>query len=195
MLVVLPFENLTGDPAQEYFRDGPTEETIAPLGRLDLAHLGVVGRNLVMRYKTHCQDTATIGRELGVSYLLEGSVRRDPDKVRISAELIQIKDQTSIWPRRYDRELDDVLALQSEIAREIAGEIHLALDAGQPNPVFAQPPLPGSREAYDLYLRGLHFWNKRNPEDIERATGAAGAQPGAKTKVRIRSKVGKCSRI
>ena len=172
MLAVLPFENLTGDPAQEYFSDGLTEEMIDQLGRLDPAHLGVIGRNSVMRYKTNHEATTEIASELGVSYLLEGSVRRDSDKVRISAELIQVESQASIWSRQYDRELKDVLALQSEIAREIAGEIHLTLnDAGQTGATRAALQTPNSREAYDLYLRGLYFWNKRAPADIERAMG------------------------
>lgn len=170
MLAVLPFENLTGDPAQEYFSDGLTEEMIDQLGRLDPAHLSVIGRNSVMRYKTNHEATTEIGRELGVSYLVEGSVRRDSDKVRISAELIQIDNQASIWSRQYDRELKDVLALQSEIAHEIAGEIHLTLnDAGQAAATRAELQTPNSREAYDLYLRGLYFWNKRAPGDIQRA--------------------------
>lgn len=169
MLAVLPFENLTGDPGQEYFSDGLTEEMIAQLGRLDPAHLGVIGRNSVMRYKINHEDTAAIGRELGVSYLLEGSVRRDSEKVRITAELIQVKDRSSIWSREYDRQLNDILAVQSEIAQEIAGEIHLTLDASPNNVIHAQSAAPGSREAYDLYLRGLYFWNKRTAPDIARA--------------------------
>ena len=169
MLAVLPFENLTGDPAQEYFSDGLTEEMIAQLGRLDPAHLGVIGRNSVMGYKTKHDDTAAIGRELGVSYLLEGSVRRDSEKVRITAELIQVKDRSSIWSREYDRQLNDILAVQSEIAQEIAGEIHLTLDASPNNVIHAQSAAPGSQEAYDLYLRGLYFWNKRTAPDITRA--------------------------
>ncbi len=172
MLAVLPFENLTGDASQEYFSDGLTEEMIGQLGRLDPPRLGVIGRNSVMRYKTNHEPAAQIGRELGVSYLLEGSVRRDADKVRVSAELIQVSNEAGVWSRQYDRRLDDVLALQSEIAREIAGEIHLTLDAANPiNAEASQPQTPASREAYDLYLRGLYFWNKRGADNIGRATG------------------------
>jgi TolB-like protein/DNA-binding winged helix-turn-helix (wHTH) protein len=171
MLAVLPFENLTGDPSQEYFSDGLTEEMIGQLGRLDPAHLGVIGRNSVMRYKTNRESTEEIGRELGVAYLLEGSVRREAGKVRVSAELIQVGDQATIWSRNYDRQLDDVLALQSEIAREIAGGIHLTLnDAGRSGDAAAQLQTPAANEAYDLYLRGLYFWNKRGAVNIERAT-------------------------
>jgi TolB-like protein/DNA-binding winged helix-turn-helix (wHTH) protein len=170
MLAVLPFENLTGDASQDYFSDGLTEEMIGQLGQLDPGHLGVIGRNSVMRYKTNHESTDAIGRELGVSYLLEGSVRRDADKVRVSAELVRVGDKSAIWSREYDRQMEDVLALQSEIAREIAGEIHLTLnDAGSNGGARAQLRTPAASEAYDLYLRGLYFWNKRNAPDIERA--------------------------
>jgi TolB-like protein/DNA-binding winged helix-turn-helix (wHTH) protein/Tfp pilus assembly protein PilF len=171
MLAVLPFENLTGDSSQEYFSDGLTEEMIGQLGRLDPPRLGVIGRNSVMRYKTNHEPASQIGRELGVSYLLEGSVRRDAEKIRVSAELIQVGNGASVWSREYDRQLEDVLSLQSEIAHEIAGEIHLTLDAANPTATAAaQPQTASSREAYDLYLRGLYFWNKRGQEHIERAT-------------------------
>src|SRR5208282_4051804 len=97
MLAVLPFENLTGDAGQDYFSDGLTEEMIAQLGRLDPDHLGVIARTSVMHYKHGDEPLGQIGRELGVQYVLEGSVRRDADKVRITAQLIQVKDQTHLW--------------------------------------------------------------------------------------------------
>ena len=93
MLAVLPFENLTGDPEQEYFSDGLTEEMISQLGDLDPSHLGVIARTSVMHYKHSGEPLDRVGRELGVQYALEGSVRRDSNKVRITAQLIQIKDQ------------------------------------------------------------------------------------------------------
>jgi TolB-like protein/DNA-binding winged helix-turn-helix (wHTH) protein/Flp pilus assembly protein TadD len=171
MLAVLPFDNLTGDPSQDYFSDGLTEEMIAQLGRLDPQHLGVIGRTSVMHYKNTSEQLEQIGHELGVQYVLEGSVRRDSDKVRISAQLIQVKDQSHVWARQYDRELNNLLALQGEIAREIAGGIQLTL--GNANHIDAaryQVSLsPNSYEAYDLYLRGLYFWNKRTAPDFERA--------------------------
>ena len=120
MLAVLPFENLTGDEGQEYFTDGMTEEMIMQLGNLDPQHLGVIARTSVMHYKNSSTPLDQIGRELGVQYVLEGSIRRDPDKIRIAAQLIQMRDQTHIWARQYDRELRDLLAVQGEIAQEIA---------------------------------------------------------------------------
>ncbi len=172
MLAVLPFENLTGDPAQEYFSDGMTEEMIAQLGNLDPEHLGVIARTSVMHYKNGKAPLDQIGRELGVQYVLEGSVRRDADKVRITAQLIQLKDQSHLWARRYDRELNSTLALQSEIAQEIAGEIQHALGPSR-FPLAAEPPQQSSTsfEAYDAYVRGRYFWNKRTAAGFEQAIG------------------------
>src|SRR5215470_4733603 len=127
MLAVLPFANLTGDASQEYFSDGLTEEMIARLGNFDPQRLGVIARTSVMHYKRGSPPLDQIGRELGVQYVIEGSVRRDASHVRISAQLIQVRDQTHLWARQYDRDLKDLLALQSEIAKEIAHEIQLTL--------------------------------------------------------------------
>ena len=170
MLAVLPFENLTGDPGQEYFSDGMTEEMIAQLGELDPQHLGVIARTSVMHYKNGKPSLDQICRELGVQYVLEGSVRRDADKVRITAQLIQMKDQSHLWSRRYDRELKSTLALQSEIAQQIAGEIQQALGRDK-FALATEPPRRSSTsyEAYDLYLRGRYFWNKRTGDGFQRA--------------------------
>ncbi|MGC2301291.1 MAG: tetratricopeptide repeat protein [Acidobacteriaceae bacterium] len=170
MLAVLPFENLTGDAGQEYFSDGMTEEMIAQLGELDPQHLGVIARTSVMHYKNGKPSLEQIGRELGVQYVLEGSVRRDADKVRITAQLIQMKDQSHLWSRRYDSELKSTLALQSEIAQQIAGEIQLALGRDK-FALVTEPPRRSSTsyEAYDLYLRGRYFWNKRTGAGFEQA--------------------------
>jgi TolB-like protein/Tfp pilus assembly protein PilF len=170
MLAVLPFENMTGDAAQEYFSDGMTEEMTAQLGNLDPQHLGVISRTSVMRYKGAKAPLEQIGQELGVQYVLEGSVRRDADKVRITAQLIQMKDQSHIWSRRYDRQLSGTLALQSEIAQDIAGEIEHALGADKVS--FNEEPQRRSStsyEAYDLYLKGRYFWNKRTQAGFDQA--------------------------
>lgn len=171
MLAVLPFENLTGDPGQEYFSDGLTEEMIAQLGRLDPQHLGVIARTSVMHYKQSPNQLEQVGRELRVQYVLEGSVRRDANTVRVSAQLIQLRDQTHLWSRQYDRELSNLLALQGEIAREIAYEIHVALGDPKSSAPVSQPSLsPQAYEAYDLYLKGRYFWNKRTPAGFQQAT-------------------------
>lgn len=170
MLAVLPFENLTGDPAQDYFSDGMTEEMISQLGNLDAQHLGVIARTSVMHYKHSQEPLDQIGRELGVQYVLEGSIRRDSDKVRITTQLIQLKDQTHVWARQYDRELSHLLGLQGEIAREVSDGIRIALWEHKPvAPPTQQASSPQNYEAYDLYLKGQYFWNKRTVEDFERA--------------------------
>lgn len=169
MLAVLPFENLTGDPSQDYFSDGLTEEMIAELGRLDAQRIGVIGRTSVMHYKHTSEALDQIGRELGVQYVLEGSVRRDSGRVRITAQLIQVKDQTHLWAQQYDRGLQDLLVLQGEIARNISTEIRVAL--GDHNTIQASqaPMSPQTYEAYELYLKGQYFWNKRTSEGIQKA--------------------------
>ncbi len=170
MLAVLPFENLTGDPEQEYFSDGLTEEMISQLGNLDPAHLGVIARTSVMHYKHTGEALDRIGKELGVQYALEGSVRRDSNKVRITAQLIQIKDQSHIWARQYDRDLSNLLALQAEIAQEIAGEIQLTLGDHRRIDTARQSSLsPQGYEAYDLYLKGRFLWNKRTGQGLQQA--------------------------
>jgi TolB-like protein/DNA-binding winged helix-turn-helix (wHTH) protein/lipoprotein NlpI len=168
MLAVLPFQNLTGDASQDYFSDGLTEEMLTRLGDLDPGHLGVIARTSIMRYKNTQPSLQIVARELGVDYVLEGSVRRDSDKVRITAQLIQTRDQTHIWAREYDRELTSLLAVQSEIAQEVADEIQLTLnhkDRGGPRPLLS----PEALKAYDFYLKGRYFWNKRTSPGFELA--------------------------
>ncbi len=119
MLAVLPFANLTGDATEEYVSDGFTEEMITDLGHLDPQHLGVIARTSVMHYKNNRTSLAQITRDLGVQYVLEGSIRRDAQRVRVTAQLIQTKDQTHVWAQEYDRELKGLLDVQTEIAQEI----------------------------------------------------------------------------
>jgi TolB-like protein/DNA-binding winged helix-turn-helix (wHTH) protein/Tfp pilus assembly protein PilF len=173
MLAVLPFENFTGDPGQEYFSDGLTEEMISQLGNLDPSHLGVIARTSVMHYKHSPASIPQIGEELGVQYVIEGSVRRDSERVRITAQLIQVKDQSHLWAREYDRDLRHLLELQAEIAGEVANEIEFSLSGRRPIEAAPQgaAPAPGetSYEAYDLYLKGRYFWNKRTTEGFRQA--------------------------
>jgi TolB-like protein/DNA-binding winged helix-turn-helix (wHTH) protein/Tfp pilus assembly protein PilF len=170
MLAVLPFANLTGDAQQEYFSDGLTDEMITQLGSLDPQRLGVIARTSVMHYKSDSEDVGRIGHELGVQYVLEGSVRRDSGSVRITAQLIQVRDQTHVWAREYDRPLVDLLAVQTQISQEVADEIQGTLGS---NKVFAasrpRPASPQAYESYDLYLQGLYFWNKRTAPGFRQA--------------------------
>jgi TolB-like protein/DNA-binding winged helix-turn-helix (wHTH) protein len=170
MLAVLPFQNLTGDSSQEYFSDGLTEEMITQLGNLDPNQLGVIARASVMHYKNSSIPLEQIGRELGVQYLLEGGVRRDSDHVRITAQLIQVKDQTHVWARKYDRELSSLLVVQGEIAQEIADEIQLTLGDHRPQTPNATSSLtPQVYQAYDLYLKGQYFLGKRTVSGLQQA--------------------------
>jgi TolB-like protein len=147
-----------------------TEEMITQLGSLNAQHLGVIARTSVMHYKHSAEPLEQIGRELGVQYVLEGSVRRDSDKVRITAQLIQVKDQTHLWARQYDRDLSHLLALEAEIAEEIADEIQIALgDQRSLTPASQPSSSPQTYEAHDLYLKGQYFWNKRTIEGFQRA--------------------------
>jgi TolB-like protein/Tfp pilus assembly protein PilF len=170
MLAVLPFENLTGDASQEYLTDGLTEEMIGQLGRLDPQRFGVIARTSAMHYKHTGERVDQIGRELGVQYVLEGSVRRESDEIRVSAQLIRVKDETHTWARQYNRQLTNLLALQDEIANEISDEIQLTVGEGRSGPPVARASsLRRQSPAYDLYLKGLYFWNKRTVPDFRQA--------------------------
>jgi TolB-like protein len=129
MFVVLPFENLSGDPAQEYIADGMTEEMIAQMGSLDPQRIGVIARTSAMHFKGTPLSAAEIGRNLGVGYLLEGSVRHVGDRVRVTAQLIKASDQTHLWAANYDSDFGDLLQLESNIAGAIAAQVQVKLDA------------------------------------------------------------------
>ncbi len=169
MLAVLPFQNLTGDPAQDYLSDGLTEEVIAQLGRVDPKRLGVIARTSVMAYKETPKRLDEIGRELSVQLVLEGTVRRDADRLRVSAQLIQARDQTHLWARQYDREPTTILALQSEIAQEVVDEIRLSLGERAAKHTTPGSPSRAESAAYDLYLRARFFWNKRTIDGLQQA--------------------------
>jgi TolB-like protein/Flp pilus assembly protein TadD len=166
-LLVLPFENLSGDAAQEYFSDGLTEEMITQLGRLEPHLLGVIGRTTAMHYKGCDKRIDQIALELGVDFLLEGSVRRNADRFRITAQLVRASDQTHLWAETYDRDVRDVLALQNDVAQCIAREIRLVL------PPQEQARLAGSRpvnpEAYEAYLKGRSLWYERTTMALVRS--------------------------
>ena len=177
MLAVLPLQNLSGDVRQDYLADGITEEIITQLGNLDPQHLGVIARTSSMRYKNAQKGTVEISGELGVNYLLEGSVQRSGERIRITAQLIQSSDQTHLWAESYDRDLSDVLKVESDIARTLAGEIRLTLSEQANQRLAAATVTPVNPEAYDAYLQGLQGWNQRSRDgflqaiaDFNRAT-------------------------
>jgi TolB-like protein/DNA-binding winged helix-turn-helix (wHTH) protein len=168
MLAVLPFVNLSNDPEQEYFSDGLTEETITDLGELNPEQLGVIARTSSMAYKHTDKTIAQIGTELGVDYVLEGSVRHEGEAVRISAQLIRVRDQTHLWAHNYERETGGLLALQNELGRAIAQQVQVKLAqryGNRPINTYAANP-----EAYELYLKGRFFLNKRTWPEIPEST-------------------------
>ena len=167
MLAVLPFENLSGDPSQEYLSDGFTEEMITELARLQPERLGVIARTSAMQYKNTTKSTDKIGDELGVQYLLEGGALSSGNRLRITAQLIRVQDQTHVWADSYERELGDVLALQDEVARSVGREIQAKLSPEKDKHLSSARPVDA--EAYQAYLKGRYHLNKRTAEDIERA--------------------------
>ena len=131
MLAVLPFENLTGDPNKEYLADGLTEQTISLLGRLNPDQLGVIARTSVMGYKHKDERLDQIGHDLSVRYVLESSLRESGSHMRITAQLIQVKDQTHLWSQDYDYQAKDFLNVQDDVAKAVAREIRLRLTSNQ----------------------------------------------------------------
>ncbi len=167
MLAVLPFANVSPDPKQEFFSDGLTDEMIMQLGRTNPKKLGVIARTSAMRYKRTTKGVDQIGRELGVAYLIEGAVRRDGKRVRITAQLIRVRDQTQVWADSYERQLQDVLILQSELASAIARAVQVQL--AMPFKLPAASERRVNPEAYEACLKGRFFWNRRTREDLYRA--------------------------
>jgi TolB-like protein len=167
MLVVLPFENLGGNASQEYFSDGLTEEMISRLGQMDPRTLGIIARTSAIQYKGTKKRVAQIGKELGVDYILEGTVRLAADRVRISAQLIQVSDQTHLWAKSYERDLRDIFILQDEIAQAIASEIEVSLAPAQQ--ARFENFVPASPEAHEAYLKGRYYLTRIAGRDLQKA--------------------------
>ena len=167
MLAVLPFQNLSNVSDQEYFSDGLTEEAITDLGKLSPEKLGVISRTSAMAYKHTQKSASQIGQELGVDYILEGSVRREGERVRISAQLIRVQDQTHVWAQSYDRDMRDFLAVQNELGGAIAGQVQVSLTPEQKREQSKIPHI--DPEAYDDYLKGRYYADKITREDFEKA--------------------------
>jgi eukaryotic-like serine/threonine-protein kinase len=166
-IAVLPLENLSRDSDQEYFADGMTEELITNLGKISA--LRVISRNSVMQYKGHPKPTPQIAKELNVEAVVEGSVMRSGNRVRISAQLVQANPEKNLWAESYERDMSDVLALQSEVARGIVEEIQVKLRPQEQSRLgTARAVKP---EAYDAYLKGRYFWNKRDRNSVMKGLG------------------------
>jgi serine/threonine-protein kinase len=171
-IAVLPLMNSTGDPANEYFSDGMSEEFISTLSRLQ--DLKVIGRTSSFKFKGNTDDSKMIGEKLGVYYLLEGSVRKSADRVRIAVALIKAGDGANVWSETFDRELKDIFAVQSEIAGAVAKQLKVALlDHNRQTAQLTTAATPSNQnvEAYNALLQGNFYFNRRIAQDYRKAIG------------------------
>lgn len=168
MLAVLPFENLTGDPNKEYLADGLTEEMISQLGRLNPEQLGVIARTSVMGYEHSEERLDQIGRDLSVQYVLENSLRQSGDHLRITSQLIEVKDQSHLWSHDYDYRAQDILTVEDDVAKAVAQEIQLRL--GPEKQADLARPRPVNPEAFDDYLQGYYYFQRNTDEDTNMAS-------------------------
>ena len=164
-LAVLPFRNMSPDPNDEYFAEGLTEELISTFAKLH--ELVVISRTSVMRYRNAVVPLSQIGQELKVGSVLEGSVRKSGNKVRVTAQLIDVQSDGHLWAQSYDRELTDIFAIQGDIAEKIVSSLKLHLLSGEMQRLKGQATEDVG--AYTLYLKGRHFWNERTEEGTKKA--------------------------
>ena len=164
-LAVLPLENLSGDAAQEYFADGMTDELIATLGQISA--LRVISRTSVMPYKRARKSLPSIARELNVDAVVEGTVLYSEGQVRITAQLIDAHDDKHLWSETYGGNLRDALTLQNTVARAIADQIRISVNPAEQATLGRAKPV--DPQAYEAYLKGRYFWNKRTGDDLEKA--------------------------
>jgi TolB-like protein len=164
LLAVLPFDNLSSDRSQDYLTEGMTEELITQLGRWNPERLGVIARTSTDLYKGANKSVAEVGRQLSVDYIVEGSARRNGDQVRITAQLIQVRDQTHLWAKEYDRDEHNLLALENEVATDVADEIKVKLSANTKAEIR-----PVDAQAHEAYLKGRHYWNQLSCKAFENA--------------------------
>lgn len=164
-IAVLPFVNMSNDPEQEYFCDGMSEEIINALTHIE--NLKVIARTSTFEFKNKNEDIRKIGRKLDVLFLLEGSVRKAGNRLRITAQLITIADGSHLWSERYDREMKDVFEIQDEISMAIVDKLKIKLFEKEKEKVLKSKTK--NLEAYKLYLKGRHQWNKRTKEGLEKS--------------------------
>jgi TolB-like protein/DNA-binding winged helix-turn-helix (wHTH) protein/Tfp pilus assembly protein PilF len=164
-IAVLPLQNLSGDPQQEYFADGMTDELIAELAKIGV--LRVISRTSVMQYKGVKKPLPQAAHELGVDAIVEGTVLRSGDRVRVTANLVQASPEKHLWAESYERDLRDILALQSDVATAIAREIQIKVSPQEQARLANSRPV--NPEAYQLYLKGRYFWEKRTTANLEKA--------------------------
>ena len=166
-IAVLPFDNLNGDPETDYLASGLTEDTIVSLGRIDPERVSVIGRTSMIAYKGTSKSLGEIGRELGTDYLVESSLRAESSQLRITARLIRVRDQVQIWSGSFDGNNSSILGLQQEISSAIAEQVRTRLSPDQQRALARRHTQDA--EAYDLFLRGRHFLNRRTPDAMPRA--------------------------
>ena len=166
-VAVLPFENIGSDTSNAYFSDGMTEEVIIALDKLP--GLRVASRGSAFAFKGKAVDARDIGRQLGVTHIVEGSVRRAGGRLRLSARLVSTSNNYEVWSQSYDRDVSDVFAVQDELARAIAGELDASLRGTRPAPASGGTT---NLAAYDLYLRGRYLWNHRTAAGLDLAARA-----------------------
>ena len=169
MLAVLPFENLTGDPDQEHLGDGMTEELIAQLSGMDPSRLGVIARTSAMQFKKTTKRTDQIGSELGVAYLVEGSVRTAGNRIRVTVQLIEARSESHRWAEQYERDAKDLLTLQREVAEAVTRQITTSLGVTRSNVSADTRRHSTIAEAYEHYLRGRYHWAKDTAAGHEKA--------------------------
>ena len=164
-MAVLPFANISPDPADEYFADGLTEELIGTISKI--RELSVISRTSVMQYKARSKPILEIGVELNAGTILEGSVRKVGNRVRISIQMIDANEDKHLWAENYDREIQDIFSVQSDIASRVADALKVELLAGEKASI--EKVLTDSVEAHNLYLKGIYYFNRGSPSDIEKA--------------------------
>jgi len=164
-VALLPFENLTGTSDQDYFVDGLTEETIGVLGRVNPKRLRVIARTSTMAYRRPANSAVQVGQELGADYLLNGSVRREGERVRVTVHLVRVRDGSQIWSENYDRFGSGVIQIQDELGSAIARQMQIELAPAE----ATLPQQTQLLDAYDPYLLGRHFWNQLTPPAIRKS--------------------------
>ena len=164
-IAVLPFENLSQDPDNAYFADGIQEEILTRLSKI--AELRVISRTSTRGFRSKPENLGNIARQLGVAHILEGTVQKDADQVRVSVQLINAQTDSHLWADRYDRKLTGIFAVETEIAQKIANTLQAKLTGREQRAIAVRPT--ENPEAYQLYLKGRYLWAKRNREDLEKA--------------------------
>jgi TolB-like protein/Tfp pilus assembly protein PilF len=169
MLAVLPFQNLTGDPEQEYLCDGLTEEMIAQMSAVNTVHLGIIARTSAMHYKSTTKRADEIGRELGVQYLLETSLRRIGNRLRITAQLVDARSQSHVWVEQYERPAEDLLAVQHEVAAAVTNRTAATLGLSRKELDSTTKHQAKNSLVYEHYLRGRYHVSKGSGEGLRKA--------------------------